>query len=61
MQVKEQMTKQALLEKNNLVCWGGGGGVTSRRGVRSDKPGSREGHMKRIKSVLPHSMQRNKR
>lgn len=25
MQVKEQMTKQALLEKNNLVCWGGGG------------------------------------
>lgn len=29
MQVKEQMTKQALLEKNNLVCWGGGGGGES--------------------------------
>lgn len=58
MQVKKQMAKQALLEKNNLVC---SGRVTSRRGVRSDKPGSTEGHMKRIRSGLPHSLQRNKK
>lgn len=62
MQVNKQMAKQALLEENILVCLAAGvGGVTSRRGVRSDKPGRTEGHMKRIKSVLPHSLQRNNR